>query len=128
MPATSLMFAGTMDRHLVLDEWNILCDLKSTITPQVFVQLGGYSILWKRHNPKSFTKLKAVAVELRDNGTYDCQWMTPRDLIAAERTFMACYTLYNFKRDNGMIPNKEVQDVGPGTQEIREGHHPHAER
>ena len=97
-------FAGTMDRGLVRGNDVALCDLKSTIEPQVAIQLGGYSLLWRENKRELKAPLptQAVAVELRDDGTYRTKWLNEHGLRRAEQTFLACLTVYNFKAENNL--------------------------
>jgi hypothetical protein len=120
-----LMFAGKIDRIFSVDDWWVVLDLKNSISPQVFVQLGGYSLLWrKEQNP--LRKTKGMAVELQESGEYRCQPMTDRDLRRAEQTFLAALTIHNFMKDNGM-PTERNQYAHSLPQEIGVGHHSDAE-
>lgn len=89
--STRYMFAGTLDR--VFNEDTII-DLKSTITPEVRIQLGGYSILLKENYPEKM--LNAVAVQLQDDGKYQIMMMSAADLRRAEQIFLATLTVFNF--------------------------------
>ena len=88
-------FAGTIDRVFGNGKSDIIADIKSTIEPQVRVQLGGYSLLWTEHTGRK--AIKAVAVELRDDGTYGTLWIDAHGLRRAQQTFLAALTIFNFK-------------------------------
>lgn len=88
-------FAGTLDRVFGDGKTEIIADIKSTIEPQVRVQLGGYSLAWTEHTGRKAGK--AVAVELRDDGTYSTLWLDTHELRRAEQTFLAALTVFNFK-------------------------------
>ena len=97
-------FAGTCDRMLARGiASGIVCDLKSTIEPQVRVQLGGYSILWAARGAKPHA---AVAVELRADGTYRCLWLDAAELRIAEQTFLAALTIHNFQINHKLTKGK----------------------
>ena len=98
------MFAGTMDRLVIDDQcWRCL-DIKSAISPQVIVQLGGYSLL-TTHNG---TRCKAaLAVELRDNGTYSRLNIGRLDLAAAERAFLNVLGTFNFMTQHGLLRERK---------------------
>lgn len=96
-------FAGTLDRIFVDAHGHlIIADIKSTICPQVEVQLGAY----KRAFDDSGADLRAigrgVAVELSDNGTYRTQWFTNKELTYSGQIFLACLSIYGFKRKAGI--------------------------
>lgn len=97
------LFAGTRDCKLQvvlpharsLDEKiDVTCDMKSTICPQAKVQVAGYCIL----DPT----IQAVIVELRQNGTYRCEWLTQHELARHKMTFLAALTLWGFKQKEGL--------------------------
>lgn len=93
-------FAGTIDRIIVADGAVIVADLKSSIAPQVKMQLGAYSLLWANSEKRKVTK--GVAVELKDDGAYRTFWMNQRELQLGERAFLAALTLFNFKSKEGI--------------------------
>lgn len=94
-------FAGTIDRILFVDgvELPVICDLKSTIEPQVRVQLGGYSVLSGVGGKRP---RRAVAVELHDDATYKTLWLNDHEMRRAEQTFLAALTVHNFKTMHGI--------------------------
>lgn len=98
----ALQFAGTLDRVFERQgaDWTLM-DLKSTISPQARVQLGGYSILWsaqwRGEGPRRPLK-RAGAIELQDDGQYKALWLDQRELRLAEQVFVACLTVFNFMR------------------------------
>jgi hypothetical protein len=115
------LYAGKLDRVFAVDEYDVLVDIKNSISPHVFVQLGGYSLMWKRQaNP--LRKCKGLAVELREDGHYHCQGITERELIQAEKTFVASLTIHNFMKDNGMAKER-ISHVDFGTQKEPEADH-----
>ncbi len=91
-------YAGTPDR-LLMNGVPIVADLKSSVSPQVRVQLGGYSLLFRAHGR---APQKGVAVELRDDGSYRTLWMDKHELAQAERVFLACLSVHSFKRSHGL--------------------------
>lgn len=90
-------FQGTPD---ALTEDFILIDWKSTIEPTVDLQLAAYSILIEENLKKKIKK--AVAVELRDNGSYNCRWIKKDELKKSEKIFLSCLNIYNWKIQNNM--------------------------
>ena len=105
MPYAHKMFryAGTLDRLLKDQHGDLLvADLKNSISPHVIPQLGAYSLLWTANHPTQKLR-KAVAVELRDNGTYACQWLTAPELRRAEQTFLAMLTVYGFIQQHNLL-------------------------
>ena len=107
-------FAGTLDRVFRFNgntarpagEW-VLCDLKSTIAPQVRIQLGFYALLWNAAVRKGAALTRACAVELRDDGTYRCLWLNKDELRRAEQVAMACLTVYNFMAEHKVTTNAQ---------------------
>lgn len=108
-------FAGTVDRALTFNgktlfgyrevpAWT-LCDLKSTISPQVVVQLGGYNLLLRE---AGVAIGQGVAVELRDSGDYRCQWFDKAELRRGEQTFLAALTIHNFRVKHGLDKPRSV--------------------
>lgn len=88
-------FAGTIDRFF---EGAIIADIKSTICPQVKLQLGGYSLLLNSISTRSSKNMCAgVAVELRDDASYRTEWFTAKQVEEGSRIFLACLTVHNFK-------------------------------
>ena len=83
-----LGYAGTADCIAQIGKDVCLVDWKSTIEPQADLQLGGYALLLKDHKIN-----KAVAVELRDNGSYSCRWLNQKQLKLASQTFLAVLTI-----------------------------------
>ncbi len=91
-------FAGTLDRVFVSSGAALaLCDIKSTIAPQVKVQLGAYKLLWDECSNDSRTITEGVAVELSDDGTYRTLWIDRKELERCGRVFLACLTIQGFK-------------------------------
>ena len=92
-------FAGTLDR-VFLDKSSklIIADIKSTIVPQVKVQLAAYKLLRDDCYKQSIPITSGAAVELRDNGTYSAMWLTRKELELSARTFLAALTVYNWKK------------------------------
>ena len=86
-----LQFAGTTDAVIRMDDIMYLVDFKSSITPEVDIQLGGYSILYGG-------LIKLMAVELRDN-SYMLKIV--KNQKHAERLFMCCLQIHNFKLTRG---------------------------
>lgn len=126
------MYAGKIDNIMGVDDQIVVVDRKNSISPHVFVQLAGYSRLLRVSGTykKEFDtgRVKAMAVELRANGQYQCQPMSIHELRKAETTFSAALTMHNFFKDNGMVCfNERSSHVGALTEAVGEGHHPHAE-
>ena len=98
-------FAGTLDRMLISDRVApTLIDLKNSFSPQYYLQLAGYSILWRENRPVK--PYNAGAVELRDDGTYRCHWMTRYELQTAEQQFLALLTVYGFATKHNLLKGK----------------------
>ena len=96
-------FAGTPDRVFLEKNHHVIVDLKSSIEPQVKLQLGGYSLLWAENRGDGRKIAKAGAVELRENGTYSVLWLSAHQLRRAEQQFLALLTVYNFMNDNDLL-------------------------
>lgn len=95
--SAGLGFAGTVDCIAQIGKDVCLVDWKSTLEPQADLQLGGYALLLKDHNIT-----KAVAVELRDNGSYSCRWLKQGQLKLASQTFLALLTIYGWMTANNI--------------------------
>lgn len=95
-------YAGTLDRMFVRSGDLVVCDIKSSIAPQVRPQLGGYALAWNATHPKQKVK-SAVAVELRDDGTYRADWLSTADLRRAEQQFIALLTVFNFASEHNLL-------------------------
>ncbi len=94
-----IQFAGTADILLVDNEGRlILADIKSTITPVVNIQLGGYSCLWHKNFKRKLFQL--CAIELDNSGGYKIKWV--ENIKTAERLFLSCLQIYNFKQLNNL--------------------------
>lgn len=91
-------YAGTLDRILVEADAVVVADIKSTIAPQVQIQLGAYSLLWT-----GAAIHRGAAIELHDDATYKCQWFTKKETEHGGRIFLAALTLHNFKRKAGLL-------------------------
>ena len=84
-------YAGTRDRLLHgPNNQTLVADIKSTITPHVIPQLGGYSLL----SPNSVEG--GVAVELRADVSFRAQWLLSDQIRRAEQTFLGILSTYNF--------------------------------
>jgi len=88
-------FAGTPDLLLMGANDMILADIKASIEPIVNLQLAGYSLLYQeiKINPKRF-----CAIRLKPDGNYNTCWV--ENLKDAQRVFLACLTVYNWKIKN----------------------------
>ena len=86
-------FAGTVDAIIQVDEDDglYLVDFKSSITPEVDIQLGGYSLLFRK-------TVRLMAVEL---GEENFKIRLVKNLTHAERLFMCCLQIHNFKLMRG---------------------------
>lgn len=98
-------FAGCHDRLMFANRIYIMADLKSSVEPIVIPQLGAYSIL-NTENGGSQCK-QAVAIELRENETYSCKWLSASELKRAEQVFIAALTCYGFMKSNGLTWRKD---------------------
>ena len=95
-------FAGTIDMlGEIRKQSPFLVDWKSTLCPEVEVQLGAYWLLL----PKTSTVDRAVAVETHDKGSYQCKWFSARELRAASQTFLAMLTTRNWLEKNHKLKN-----------------------
>ena len=95
--SAGLGYAGTVDCIARIGKDVCIVDWKSTLEPQADLQLGGYALLLKDHKIT-----KAVAVELRDNGSYSCRWLNQGQLKLASRTFLALLTIYGWMTANNI--------------------------
>lgn len=97
-------FAGTLDFYARRRNpaGFFLVDWKSTLTPEVRVQLGAYSLLLKESGSNPITT--AVAVEARDDETFKCGYYIAAELRAGEQTFLAMLTVHNFKKRHNLNP------------------------
>lgn len=108
--STAYRFAGTFDRLFEFDGEYILCDIKSTVEPQVEIQLGGYSLLWKERvgilgrNRREWVA-RAVAVQVNPDETYRATWFDGAALRRAESAFIACLTIHNFMESRNLRGN-----------------------
>lgn len=100
MASSVYRFAGTCDRIYRNGDGITIIDIKSTIEPQVRLQLGAYSLLFVA--PK--VARQAGAVECRADGTYKTLWLNSRELKRAEQQFLALLTVYNFMSEHGLLP------------------------
>lgn len=98
-------YAGTLDRIIRRGREIIVCDLKNSVTPQVILQLAAYSLLWTEETGKVCTS--AVAVELREDGSYECTWMSKQELRIAERQWLALLTVYGFADEHELLKGKQ---------------------
>lgn len=93
-------YAGTLDRVFQSEAGLTLLDIKSSIAPQVALQLGAYSQLWNEVGAGTISR--GAAVELRDNGTYSAEWFTKREVEQGGRIFLACLTIHSFKKKHNL--------------------------
>lgn len=99
-------FAGTLDRMYDMGPGGLtIVDIKSSIAPQVRLQLAAYAMLWNSHHVEKVQQ--AVAVELRDDETFRTLWMNKRELALAGRQFIGALSIYNFMAENGLLPRKD---------------------
>lgn len=103
--STAYNFAGTFDRVFERDGRLIIADLKSTCEPQVRLQLGGYSLLWKEW--KGIKNRAAhlnggVAIQLNSDETYRTLWVSERELSRHESQFLAALTLFGFAKAHNL--------------------------
>lgn len=96
-------FAGTLDRAFVKDGSPVIVDIKSALTPQVAVQLGGYALLYERR--EGLLVDCCMAVELRDAGRFKAFWLRGRDLKDAKQTFLGALTVFNFCKKHKLARN-----------------------
>ncbi len=101
-----LGFAGTLDAKIAIDCGCVLADFKSSIEPSVRLQLGAYSILWKEKWGAG--PARALALELKENGRYNCLWLDRRELSVAEQQFKASLTVYNFMQEHKITGRNEA--------------------
>lgn len=91
-------YAGTIDRQLVVNNEFVLADLKNSLEPSVELQLGGYSLLLG--GIKEPVR-RAVAVHLKDDGTYLTRWFDQFQLRSAERAFLNTLGVFNWMQAVG---------------------------
>ena len=98
-------FAGTLDRVFDSDQDGItIVDLKSSISPQVRLQLAAYCALF--YESVNALPKKAAAVELREDGTYRALWMTRAEIETARRQFLAALTLFGFMSEHKLLKER----------------------
>jgi len=96
MYSKRLRFAGTADAVLEGIDGLYLVDFKSSVTPEVDIQLGGYSIMYTEND--LVRPIKLMAVELGENNYKIRIVKNPKH---AERLFMCCLQIHNFKLTRG---------------------------
>lgn len=102
MASTRYQFAGTVDRILDSEaDDTVVCDLKNSVAPQVFLQLAFYSLLFAENAKEK--PHAAVAVELQDDGSYRTHWLNNRELRRAEQQALALLTTYNFAQQHNLL-------------------------
>lgn len=94
-------YAGTLDRLFERAGEQVICDLKNSVSPQVRLQLAGYSLAWTANGGRVIGK--AVAVELSKNGGYKCHWMSKQELRRAEQQWLALLTVYGFMAEHNLL-------------------------
>lgn len=98
LASQKLLYAGTIDAQAIADDGLFLADWKSSVSPEVELQLGGYSLLWGESlGPKPH---KALALELREDGSYSCKWLSKPALRRSENLFKAALSIYGFMQHN----------------------------
>lgn len=106
-----LGYAGTVDRVFRdpggLNPGGLLtiCDLKNSVSPQVYLQMAAYSLLWAAND--GGTCQQAVAVELTEDATYRCHWMSRAELRRAEQQWLALLTVYGFAETHNLLRNRK---------------------
>lgn len=88
-------FAGTLDRILDVGGVVTVADIKSQLNPQDRLQCAAYSLLASAN--KLATPNAAAVVALADDETYRTDWLNKPELRQAEREFLACLTVFNWK-------------------------------
>ena len=101
-------YAGTLDRILLHGGKLVVCDLKSTIEPQVRLQLAAYRLLWEAN--KGDCIKSAVAVELNEDGNYKTLWLNAAELRVAEQTFFGCLSVFGFAKTHNLKGEKCSQN------------------
>jgi hypothetical protein len=106
-------YAGKVDRIFdAKDSW-VITDIKSSYEPQAIPQLGAYSLMWSLASPQ-LRKHTGVIVEVRDDGTYKCHWITVQEMRRAEKTFASLLTVFNFAKEHKLALTPVVQvPTGP---------------
>lgn len=101
-----MRYAGTVDAILTGDSGShaILTDFKSSLEPQVELQLGAYSLLMEECRGRKIRT--ALALELKDNGNYNCRWVQAPDIRRAENVFKAMLSSYGWLQKNGLLPTE----------------------
>ncbi len=77
----------------------ILVDWKSSLSPEVSIQMGGYLALLNRHYEYGRIQ-RACAVELRDNGSYSAKHYDRAACMKAEQLFLSTLTVYGFMKQH----------------------------
>lgn len=101
MRVAGIGYAGTVD-FLGIDRsgnW-ILADWKGTIEATVQLQLAAYREALRVMSTPHLVADRAAAVELSDSGKYKVRWIESKQLNRAVKDFLACLTVYNWKRKN----------------------------
>lgn len=96
-------FAGCLDyvgcAPIIETDYMIL-DWKGSLTPESFLQLGGYQILWSENRKEPITR--AALIQCRDDATYKCAWLTRRELKDAANTFLSFLTVHGWREKHGL--------------------------
>lgn len=90
-------FAGKLDAAFDgQDKFHVIADAKSTLSPLVKLQIGGYALLWRTIHRQA--SIRGLAIELRNDESYRCEWMKMDDVRLYEQTFLNALGVFNFTR------------------------------
>jgi hypothetical protein len=90
----SYNFAGTPDLICVINGKKCIVDFKASLTDVVFLQLGGYAVLYGIIS-------YGMGVELKDDGNYKATPIVKTDRYRNE--FLACLSVYGIRQRLGLI-------------------------
>lgn len=101
MASAKCRFAGTMDRMFDRMGKLTVIDIKNSVSAQVRLQLGAYSLLWKESTGKQVDT--SAAIELTEDGKYKAYWFDKNELRRNEQQFIACLTVFNFAQQHDLL-------------------------
>jgi len=103
-----LKYAGTIDCVADINGEAVLIDYKSSYEASVQLQLAAYWMLLDENGIKPLPSI-AIALELKDDGNYECHWLKIKDLHRNRQTFLSVLTVYNFMVKNKLTTNQKEQ-------------------
>jgi len=96
-------YAGTLDLFALVRATPVLLDYKSSITPAAEYQLAAYNVALQETKPQCRPGRWGIAVEIRENGTYQ---LAQYDLRPAINKWLNLLSVYNIRRQAGIKETK----------------------